>query len=95
VVIVSCAGKRYLLPLDTGRILRDGTGTCWIEFGDREVARVEVDFFRTPGHPIGTHTPASPATAAEKEAFGTERHARWFGLDVGAGPAPCRPPARW
>jgi sulfide:quinone oxidoreductase len=58
----------------------DGTGACWIEFGDHDVARVDVDFFSTPGHPTGTFTPPSERTAAEKAAFGTERHARWFGL---------------
>jgi sulfide:quinone oxidoreductase len=58
----------------------DGTGTCWIEFGNHEVAGVSVDFFSTPGHPTGTFTEPSPRTAVEKAAFGTERHARWFGL---------------
>ena len=58
----------------------DGTGACWIEFGDHEVARVDVDFFSTPGHPTGTFTPPSAQTAADKAAFGSERHARWFGV---------------
>ena len=62
----------------------DGTGTCWIELGNREVAGVAVDFFSTPGHPTGTFTGPSVETAAEKAAFGTERHVRWFGL--GASP---------
>ena len=57
----------------------DGTGTCWIEFGNHEVAGVTVDFFSTPGHPTGTFTEPSAETAAEKAAFGTERHVRWFG----------------
>ncbi len=61
----------------------DGTGACWIEFGDREVARVDVDFFSTPGHPTGMFTPPSTRTAREKAAFGAERHARWFGLAHG------------
>jgi len=58
----------------------DGTGSCWIEFGDREVARVDVDFFSTPGHPTGTFTAPSGRTAAEKAEFATSRRARWFGL---------------
>ena len=37
----------------------DGTGACWIEFGDHQVGRVDVDFFSTPGHPTGTFTPPS------------------------------------
>lgn len=56
----------------------DGTGSCYIEFGDRRVARVDVDFFSTPGKPIGTFTPASAETAAEKESFVATRRQRWF-----------------
>ena len=57
----------------------DGTGSCYIEFGDRRVARIDVDFFSTPGHPTGEFTPPSPELAADKAEFGTSRHARWFG----------------
>jgi len=57
----------------------DGTGSCYIEFGGHEVARVDVDFFSTPGHPTGTFVPPSPETAAEKAEFASSRHARWFG----------------
>jgi sulfide:quinone oxidoreductase len=57
----------------------DGTGACWIEFGAHEVARVEVDFFSTPGHPTGTFTAPSAEIADEKAAFGASRRARWFG----------------
>ena len=57
----------------------DGTGACWIEFGDERVARVDVDFFSTPGHPTGLFTPPSLETAEEKAAYGSSRAARWFG----------------
>ena len=57
----------------------DGTGTCYIEFGDRGVARVDVDFFSTPGQATGTFTEPSAATTAEKAEFATSRRARWFG----------------
>ncbi len=57
----------------------DGRGTCWMEFGDREVARIDVDFFSTPGRPTGTFTAPSTRTAAEKAEFGSSRRARWFG----------------
>jgi sulfide:quinone oxidoreductase len=57
----------------------DGTGACWMEFGDARVARIDVDFFSTPGHPTGTFTPPSAQTAAEKVEFGSSRRARWFG----------------
>jgi len=58
----------------------DGTGSCYIEFGGHEVARVDVDFFSTPGHPTGTFTAPSAQTAEEKVEFGTSRRARWFGV---------------
>jgi sulfide:quinone oxidoreductase len=57
----------------------DGTGTCYIEFGDRGVGRVDVDFFSTPGQATGTFTEPSAATTAEKADFATSRRARWFG----------------
>jgi sulfide:quinone oxidoreductase len=58
----------------------DGTGSCYIEFGYGEVARVDVDFFSTPGHPIGTFTPPSPVTAREKVDFTADRRSRWLGV---------------
>ena len=57
----------------------DGTGACYIEFGRNEVARVDVDFFSTPGHPTGTFTAPTALTAAEKVLFASSRRARWFG----------------
>ena len=57
----------------------DGTGTCYIEFGHSEVARVDVDFYSTPGRPTGTFVPPSPETAAEKADFAASRRVRWFG----------------
>ncbi len=57
----------------------DGTGACWIEFGDHQVGRVDVDFFSTPGRPTGAFTAPSAETAAEKAEFGATRRARWFG----------------
>jgi sulfide:quinone oxidoreductase len=56
----------------------DGTGSCYIEFGERQVARVDVDFFSEPGHPLGTYTPPSPETAEEKVSFAATRRERWF-----------------
>lgn len=57
----------------------DGTGSCWIEFGRGDVARVDVDFFSTPGRPTGTFTAPSVQTAAEKADFAASRASRWFG----------------
>ncbi len=57
----------------------DGRGSCYIEFGGREVARVDVDFFSSPGKPTGTWTPPSIQTAEEKAEFRRSRSVRWFG----------------
>ncbi len=57
----------------------DGTGTCYVELGNHEVGRVDVDFFSTPGHPTGTFVAPSAETAAEKADFASVRRARWFG----------------
>jgi sulfide:quinone oxidoreductase len=57
----------------------DGTGSCYIEFGGHEVARVDVDFFSTPGHPTGTFVAPSEEMTAQKAEFGSSRAARWFG----------------
>jgi sulfide:quinone oxidoreductase len=56
----------------------DGTGSCYIEFGDEQVARVDVDFYSTPGHPTGSFIAPSSEMAAEKAEFASSRHARWF-----------------
>ena len=56
-----------------------GKGTCYIEFGDDRVGRVEVDFLSGPS-PKGSFTEPSVALASEKQHFGSSRRARWFGL---------------
>jgi sulfide:quinone oxidoreductase len=58
----------------------DGTGSCYVELGGGEVAKVDVDFFSTPGRPTGTYIEPSPQTAAEKASFAADRIPRWFGL---------------
>jgi sulfide:quinone oxidoreductase len=57
----------------------EGRGSCYIEFGGHEVARVDVDFFSTPGHPTGSFVPPSAEMTAEKAEFGSSRRTRWFG----------------
>ena len=54
-----------------------GTGSCYVEFGQGKVGRVDVDFFSGPA-PRGTHTEATEAIAIEKEHFGSSRKERWF-----------------
>ena len=56
-----------------------GAGSCYIEFGKGEVARVDVDFFSGP-KPFGIHQDASEALVIDKQYFGSSRKARWFGL---------------
>ncbi len=56
----------------------DGAGSCYIEFGDDEVARVDVNFLSGP-HPTGTFVEPSTEMAAEKAEFGASRRERWFG----------------
>jgi sulfide:quinone oxidoreductase len=60
-------------------LVYNGAGTCYVEFGQGKVGRVEVDFFSGP-YPTGIHIEASESLVAEKEYFGTSRKARWFGL---------------
>jgi len=56
-----------------------GNGTCYIEFGNNQVGKVDVDFFSGPS-PFGTYTEASAELVADKEYFGSSRTTRWFGL---------------
>jgi len=57
----------------------DGAATCYIEFGDHLVGRIDVNFLSGPTV-TGSFTEPSPAVAAEKNEFKTTRLARWFGL---------------
>lgn len=56
----------------------DGAGSCYVEFGNDLVARVDVNFLSGP-KPTGTFTPPSDEIVAEKVLFGTSRLERWFG----------------
>jgi sulfide:quinone oxidoreductase len=56
-----------------------GQGSCYIEFGQGRVGRVDVDFLSGPS-PTGTFHAPSGEVAAEKQEFGASRRARWFGL---------------
>lgn len=57
----------------------EGAGTCYVEFGEGRVARVDVNFFSGP-LPNGTFTEPSLSVTAEKQLFGSSRRTRWFGL---------------
>jgi sulfide:quinone oxidoreductase len=56
-----------------------GWGICYAEFGDGLVSKVEVDFLSGPAAAAQRNDP-SREYAAEKDAFGATRRARWFGL---------------
>lgn len=58
-----------------------GTGACYLEFGNNEVARVNVEFLAGP-KPTGSYDAPSEALRAEKERFASSRLLRWFGHPV-------------
>jgi sulfide:quinone oxidoreductase len=74
------AAESIIAELENGGSLTPykGDGICYIEFGEGQVAKVNVDFFSGPA-PKGIHTEASEMLVAEKEHFGSSREARWFG----------------
>jgi sulfide:quinone oxidoreductase len=55
-----------------------GQGSCYVEFGQGQVGRVDVDFLSGP-KPTGTFQEPSEALVAEKRHFGSSRLQRWFG----------------
>src|SRR4051812_33705127 len=56
----------------------DGRGLCYVEFGDDQVAKVDVTF-RSGEAPVGSLVGPSREIAADKAEFGTSRIRRWFG----------------
>jgi len=56
----------------------DGAGSCFIEFGDGNVGRVDVDFLSGPSV-TAPFTPPSAQGAAEKAEFAATHLQRWFG----------------
>jgi sulfide:quinone oxidoreductase len=58
----------------------EGTGTCYAEFGDGMVGKMEVNFLGGPA-PSSRVLGCSREFAAEKEAFARTRQQSWFGLD--------------
>lgn len=58
----------------------DGAAACYVEFGEDEVARVDIVF--APGQPPhGTLSGPSPDLVADKNVFGGQRVQRWFGRE--------------
>jgi sulfide:quinone oxidoreductase len=71
-ILAEWAGGRQPSPYE-------GAGTCYVEFGNGRVAKVDVDFFSGPS-PFGHFTQASVDVVADKQHFRSSREARWFGL---------------
>ena len=59
----------------------DGRGICYLDFGNDEVAKVEVTFVKGQT-PVGGLEGPSHALAIDKIDFGTSRVKRWFGEPV-------------
>jgi sulfide:quinone oxidoreductase len=56
-----------------------GAGTCYIEFGDGLVGRVDADFLSGPS-PVAPFVAPSLESARDKQVFAQTRRQRWFGL---------------
>ena len=55
-----------------------GIGACYIEFGNHQVGKVDVEFLAGP-KPNGVYHEPSEALKVEKALFGSSRIERWFG----------------
>jgi sulfide:quinone oxidoreductase len=55
----------------------DGAGSCYIEFGEHRVARVDADFLTGPSV-TAPFTAPSLEGAEQKKEFASTRRERWF-----------------
>jgi len=56
-----------------------GQGSCYVEFGDGRIGRVDLDFLTGP-KPTSVYHEPSLERRADKVQFGAVRRSRWFGL---------------
>jgi sulfide:quinone oxidoreductase len=75
--IVAAQHVAAMVRGDTGSAEYDGHGMCYLEFGNDQVAMVNVTF-RAGQPPVGTYEAPSVALAADKGKFGASRIRRWF-----------------
>jgi sulfide:quinone oxidoreductase len=83
---VFAEGQAAVVADQLGAIIRgdaptatyDGHGMCYLEFGEDQVARVDVTFLSGQS-PFGDMEGPSDALAADKVEFGSSRIQRWFG----------------
>jgi sulfide:quinone oxidoreductase len=74
---------RELIALARGEqtdVTYDGTGICYLEFGDDQVAKVQVTFL-SGETPRGDMEGPSTRLAQDKATFGSSRIRRWFDRD--------------
>ncbi|MCW3119342.1 MAG: NAD(P)/FAD-dependent oxidoreductase [Chitinophagaceae bacterium] len=71
-IIAELKGGETFLPYS-------GAGSCYVEFGQDLVGRVDVDFFSGP-KPTGIFKEPSDELVRDKQYFGSSRAERWFGL---------------
>jgi sulfide:quinone oxidoreductase len=57
----------------------EGDGHCYIEFGEKQVAEISVNFLGGP-KPTSEYIGTTAEGAADKKRFGAIRARRWFGL---------------
>src|SRR5438067_2489276 len=70
--VARIAAESIIAELEGGKqpLPYKGAGTCYVEFGDGRVGKVEVDFFS--GHsPHGTYTEAFADIVAENQQLGS------------------------
>ena len=79
--VARIAAESIIAELEGGEqpLPHTGAGTCYVEFGDGRVGKVEVDFFPAHSH-HGTYTEASADLIAGNQELGSSREARWFGV---------------
>jgi len=70
---------------DDGAAGYDGRGICYLEFGQQQVAKVDV-VFRPGQPPTGIWMGPTGESVADKAEFGTSRISRWFGREWTAVP---------
>jgi sulfide:quinone oxidoreductase len=75
-VVADAIAARVRAEVSTTRY--DGRGICYVEFGHRMVAKVDVTFLAGQA-PVGEFGDPSAAFAEDKVEFGSSRVARWFG----------------
>jgi sulfide:quinone oxidoreductase len=74
---VAAAGISARIRGTANSVTYDGHGTCYLEFGHDQVARVDVTFL-SGAKPVGDLEGPSAAIAADKIDFGASRINRWF-----------------